>query len=115
MKDANENPVNLVLSEENLPISVTGQTVNPRDWNILDGFSPLPSILTYFDDLSLENSNLPRLWNIADSAQQDTPIIILEASTMRRITYWAELDHNSDDPVTGYQQNRTFMVWPSER
>ena len=78
------------------------------DWNQLDGFSPLPSILTYFDDLSLVNSNLPQLWNIADSEKEDTAIIILEASTMRRIPYWAELDHNSD--IDGYQKNRTFMV-----
>ena len=89
--------------------------MDPRDWNQFDGFQPLPAIMTYFEDLSLENSQLPRLWNIADSESKDTPIVILEASTGRRIPYWAELDHNSDDPDNGQQQNRTLMIWPAFR
>merc|ERR1719474_110188 len=76
---------------------------------------PLPAIMTYFEDLSLEHSALPRVWNIAPSESKDTPVVILEASTGRRIPYWAELDHNSDDPTTGGQQNRTLMIWPAFR
>ena len=95
IKDANNNPVHLNISSNNLPIDIHGKTVDPTAWNIMDGFNPLPAIMTYFEDLSLENSNLPRLWNIGTSESTDTPVIILEASTGRRIPYWAELDHTN--------------------
>eukprot|EP01084_Bolivina_argentea_P226894 383196_1 len=115
LKDQNQNPINLNLTEVNLPIDIAGRTVDPTNWNVLDGFSPLPAIMTFFDDLSLENSNVPRLWNIDLSSEENTPVVILEASTGRRIPYWAELDHNSDDLITGYQENRTLMIWPAFR
>jgi len=44
-----------------------------------DGFSPFPSILTYFADLS--DSNLPRHWQMADSLISDCATVIVNART----------------------------------
>ena len=44
-----------------------------------DGFSPFPSILTYFKDLSIHN--FPRHWNIAQSLSHTSPSVIIDANT----------------------------------
>eukprot|EP01084_Bolivina_argentea_P060611 110720_1 len=114
IKDDNLNPVHLNLSVINFPTDIHGVTIDPTAWNVLDGFNPLPSILTYFDNLSLENTNVARLWNISQSNDEDSPIIIIHAKTGERISHWVELDHNSDDVIkTEYQ--RTLMIWPATR
>ena len=46
-----------------------------------DGFSPFPSILTYFPHLS--DSNLPPHWDIQQSLAEDSPTILIEADTGR--------------------------------
>lgn len=44
-----------------------------------DGFSPFPSILTYFPDL--DDSNLPPHWDMQQSLSDSSPTILLDAST----------------------------------
>lgn len=34
-------------------------------WDQLDGFSPVSVALSYFANMSLELSDVPRLWNIS--------------------------------------------------
>lgn len=44
-----------------------------------DGFSPFPSILTYFPDL--DDSNLPPHWDMQQSLSDTSPTILLDAAT----------------------------------
>ena len=46
---------------------------------LADGYSPFPSILAYFSDLS--DSNLPPHWDIEQSLAEDSPTILIEAAT----------------------------------
>lgn len=115
IKDTNGDPVNLNFSEYTFPIAelpVKGQTINPFDWNKLDGFSPIPAILTYFADLSIDNC--APLWNISQSTDTDTPVILLDPETNERIEHWVELDHSSDTIVSN-ERNRSLMIWPYHR
>ena len=52
--------------------------------------------------------------NISQSNDIDSPVIILETSTNKRIEHWAELDHSSDTAFT-HQKNRSLMIWPYHR
>lgn len=110
-KDENYNPINLVFDEINLPITKNGITTNPTYWNTLDGWAPLPSIMAYWDNLSIDNC--ARFWNISQSNDENSPIIIMEADTGKRIAHWVELDYSSDDIRPAI--NRTLMIWPAKR
>ena len=44
-----------------------------------DGFSPFPSIMTYFKDLSAEG--LPPHWDMAQSLLSSCPTVLLDADT----------------------------------
>ena len=55
--------MHLNFSESTFPIAelpIDGQTIDPTSWNRVDGFAPIPAILTYFEDLSI--SNCAPLW-----------------------------------------------------
>eukprot|EP01084_Bolivina_argentea_P060610 110719_1 len=115
IKDKTNNPIHLNFSSINFPIAdlpIPGETVNPFYWNKLDGFSPIPSILTYWNDLSI--SNCAPLWNISQSQEPNSPIIILDPVTNKRIAHWTELDHSSDTEFTK-EKNKTLMIWPYRR
>eukprot|EP01084_Bolivina_argentea_P060609 110718_1 len=115
IKDRDNKPLNLNFSQYTFPIAdlpIKGETIKPFNWNKLDGFSPIPAILTYFDDLSI--MNCAPLWNISQSTDPDSPIIILDPITNKRIEHWTELDHSSDTDSTK-ERNRTLMIWPYHR
>eukprot|EP01084_Bolivina_argentea_P226892 383194_1 len=112
IKDDNYNPIHLNFTEYNLPVSMDGKTIDPYPYNQVDGWTPLPAILAYWNDVSIDNC--ARLWNISQSNENDSPIIILETNTNKRIPHWVELDHSSDDRK-GEQRNRTLMIWPAYR
>ena len=45
-----------------------------------DGFSPFPSIVTYFPE-EVDDSNLPPHWDVAASLQPASPTVILDVAT----------------------------------
>ena len=115
IKDDNGNADHLNFSVENFPIAelpIPGVTVNPYYWNFLDGFSPIPAILTYWEDLSI--LNCAPLWNISQSMDENAAIVILDPNTNKRIAHWTELDHASDTEFTE-EKNKTLMIWPYKR
>ena len=115
IKDNDGNPEHLNFSEYTFPIAdlpIKGQTISPYYHNKLDGFSPIPVILAYFDDLSI--SNCAPLWNISQSTDTDSPVILLDPETNQRIQHWVELDHSSDTEITN-ERNRSLMIWPYHR
>ncbi|XP_064393364.1 uncharacterized protein LOC135340879 [Halichondria panicea] len=95
------------FSSATFPLDIIGRGVNPAEWNTLDGFSPFPSILTYFPHLS--DFNLPPHWDIQQSLAEDSPTILIEADTGERIAHFAELD------TAANLAERALMIWPSKR
>ena len=80
-----------------MPANVRGQRINPAEWDRNDGFSPGTPILTVVDGISLARTGAAPQTNIGISLRRSAPIVVLEASTGRRVPYWAELDSNTTD------------------
>lgn len=91
-----------------LPIDRTGSKIDPIEWNTLDGFSPMPAIMTYFKDVMLDN--VPHHWDMSRSLQADSPTVILDAETGERLMHFAELNESS-----GSSKSKAFMMWASKR
>jgi hypothetical protein len=78
-----------------LPISkLTQKSVDPSEWNRNDGFSPGPMLLTYVPGIDLQQSAAPILTNLPRSLDADSPIVMVDASTLEHQLIWAELDQN---------------------
>lgn len=93
---------------DTLPIDRTGSKIDPAQWNSLDGFSPMPAIMTYFKDVMIDN--VPHHWDMSRSLQTDSPTVILDAETGERLMHFAELNESS-----GSSKNKAFMMWASKR
>ena len=86
----------LSLSLDTFPRDARGQAVDVDlgGWNTLDGFSPMPCLLTYFENLNIDNC--ARVWDVAVSLAPTSPTIIIDTSTGATVPHWVELDHSSD-------------------
>eukprot|EP00117_Sycon_ciliatum_P036882 scpid29561/ scgid1398/ len=96
------------FSKEDFPRDTLGSHALPSVLNSFDGFSPFPSILAYFKDLS--ESNLPPHWDIAQSLLSHSPTILLNADTGERVPHFAELDNGDKLTV-----EHALMLWPAYR
>ena len=66
----------------------------------------------YFPNASL--TGCPQLWDINASLDASTSCtVLLDTTTGAIVPHWDELDHASDDDVTG-EYPRAFMIWPSK-
>jgi len=105
--DSTSTGKRLRLTNETFPLSDAGESINATEWNMLDGFSPLPVITSYFADVSLDN--IPPHKDIARSLVSNCPTIILDTVTMERVAHWGELDE-----TTKATTERAFMMWPAQ-
>lgn len=62
------------------PLTIDGRGIDTQSggWNVLDGFSPMPQILTYFEGLN--DTNLPHFINISKSLDPDCPTVLVRSS-----------------------------------
>lgn len=80
------------LDAESLPANAAGVHVNPRHWNDLDGFSPASAVLFQIPGLDLAATGTAPVTDPAASMRASAPVVLLDATTRRRIPYWVELD-----------------------
>ena len=57
---------------------------NDVQFILVDGFSPFPSILTYFPNL--DDSNLPPHWDMVQSMSDVAPTVLMEVTTGKQLT-----------------------------
>jgi len=95
------------LPRESVPADLSGETFDTSEWEMFDGFSPLPGILTYLPDL--DDTNLPHHWDMQRSLDPDCPTVLLDTVTRQFLPHWAELDY-----ISGTRKQALF-IWPSER
>lgn len=71
----------LYFSNDTFPQDWLGVPIRAEQegWNGLDGFSPIPSIMTYFENAALDGC--PRLWDIAASLAPTSCTILLDTVT----------------------------------
>ena len=95
-----------------MPRSLIGKPIDPTEWNRNDGFSPGSEVLTFVPGLDLHRTwgthtltgpgvggpNDPRdhLADIGRYQAPDAPILIIDASTKERWSFWSELDMNAE-------------------
>jgi len=82
----------LNLSSQVDPVNKHGVHVATAAQNAGDGFSPGSLIMTYVPGLSLAKSKIAQSTNIGASLASNSPIVVLDTVTHRRVPYFAELD-----------------------
>jgi hypothetical protein len=96
------------LSPEATPRNAAGVPIDPTEWNRNDGFSPGSTILTQVPGLDLERTGAAPETDIGRSMRATAPIVLLDATSGRRVPYWAELDQST--PTT---DQRSLVVRPA--
>ncbi len=78
-----------------MPQNAAGTPIDPTAWDRNDGFSPGSAVLTFVPGLDLARSGAAASTDIGRSLDRDAPIVLLDATTGRRVPYWAELDQTA--------------------
>ncbi|NLC01007.1 MAG: hypothetical protein GX789_07030 [Pseudomonas formosensis] len=96
-------PVDMPASPDNtrfVPIRTTEATpIEPTQWNRNDGFSPGSMLLAHLPGIDLDRTGAVRITDIEPSLDPDTPVLVINASTLERQLIWVELDANNTDPA----------------
>lgn len=101
------------MAQELIPVDAGGNAAMAEPWNQLDGFSPGIAISTHFPELtpgSLEASNVATATTVERSMEDDSPTVLLDASTGERVPHWVDLDATGSDDAA-----RMFMLRPAVR
>jgi len=96
------------LSPDAMPRNGAGVPIDPTEWNRNDGFSPGTPILTVVPGIDLDRTGAAPETDIGRSLRADAPIVLLDATSGRRVPYWAELDLTVPDPA-----QRSMIVRPA--
>ena len=96
------------LAPDSMPRNVGGVPVDPTEWNRNDGFSPGSPVVTVVPGLDLDRTGAAPETDIGRSLHANAPIVLLDATSGRRVPYWAELDQGVADP-----NQRALIVRPA--
>jgi hypothetical protein len=96
------------LSADAMPRNAAGVPIDPTEWNRNDGFSPGSAILTVVPGVDLERTGAAPETDIGRSLRANAPVVLLDATSGRRVPYWAELDQSAP----GAEQ-RSLIVRPA--
>jgi hypothetical protein len=80
------------FAQASLPATNGGIQADPGPWNDLDGFSPSAALLLQIPDVDLAASGAAPVTDLAPSLDADSPVVLLDATTGRRLAHWVELD-----------------------
>ena len=109
-------PPGLTLQNTTLPVDDSGNLIDPvrGGYDKLNGFSPLGPIMAFFPSISLEFSNLPRLWTISNRTTNGN-VVLLNTRTGIAAPLWVELDHSGDSDSNPTPYERALLIWPALR
>ena len=97
-----------------MPRNKDGRRIADPRHNQLDGFSPASQILLrpagVNTPAALRRSRLAPITDVGASLKANAPVAIIDASTRRRVPYWAELDMNARRA-----RDRTLIVQPARQ
>lgn len=113
----------LALDLRAMPRNVAGKPIDPIDWNRNDGFSPGQMIVTKVPGLdtpeALAATDPVGLTDLSRYAEEDAPVVVLNAATGERHPIWVELDSNAstaDDrlliirPAVNFDEGARYIV-----
>ena len=88
-------------AREAMPANTAGVHIDPTEWNRLDGFSPSTPIVVLFPQgVDLAASGAASIDDVARSLEPDSPTVIYDTQTGRRVPHFVELDANASGPAT---------------
>ena len=102
-----------------MPANASGVRIDPREWNLNDGFSPNAPLLTYVEDLDPAASRLPGWDDIGSSIRPTTNVGLVDLDTGDAVPLWAEADaHAAQDtdrllviqPARSLTEGHTYAV-----
>ncbi|HEV2061637.1 MAG TPA: hypothetical protein VGR12_02195, partial [Solirubrobacteraceae bacterium] len=103
----------IAFRDELMPKNRLGKPISAADFNWSDGFSPGQAIFTRVPGLetieAFRASNLPPIDDPAKSLEGESPVVVINARTLRRHLVWAEIDSNPSDPA-----QRNLFIRPAE-
>lgn len=79
-----------------LPANASGIHIDPADLNRSDGFGPGSTLVAEVTEVDLTASRAPMLRDATRSLDDDSPIVVWDATGRTRVEVWAELDANAD-------------------
>ena len=91
-----------------MPANASGVHIDPTTWNANDGFSPGSTIEVQVPNLDLATSGIVDQYHVGGSLAAGAPIVLLDATTGRRLAWWAEADTRDPNPAT-----RLLMIHPA--
>src|SRR5437764_5129955 len=97
------------LASSAMPRNSAGVPIDPTEWNRNDGFSPGSMVITHVPGIDLTRTGAAPITDIGSSLRPEAPIVLLNARTLERRPYWAELDAHATN-----QARRLLIVRPAE-
>ena len=97
VSDASTGTGRRVEIPDGLMANVTGETLDPTEWNRNDGFSPSTPILVHVPGLDPEATNLPTEADIELSTTSASATVIVDLDTGQLVPHWAEIDLRATD------------------
>ena len=94
--DTTDNGLLVNFSKEAMLVNASGMVGDSAELNRNDGFSPGTVMITQVPGLDMEATGAPRLIDLSDSRQDDSPIVVINAATGERQLIWSELDANTE-------------------
>jgi len=94
--DTTDNGLLVNFSKEAMLVNASGIVGDSAELNRNDGFSPGTVMITQVPGLDMEATGAPRLIDLSDSRQGDSPIVVINAATGERQLIWSELDANTE-------------------
>ena len=95
-----------------MPRNKAGKPIDPTDIDRSDGFSPGEAIVTRVPGLenqtAFEQTGAVPITNIAKYAEPGQPIVVIDASTLKRQPIWSEIDSAAKNP-----EDRNLIVRPA--
>src|SRR4029077_8518712 len=102
----------LTLPLAGMPRNAAGKPIDPTDINRADGFSPGEAIVTRVPGLdnmkAFEQTGAVPITNMARSFEPNQPIVVIDASTLKRQLIWSEIDSAAKKT-----ENRSLFVRPA--
>ena len=101
----------LAISSDSMPANVAGVHVDVTDQNRADGWSPGSTMLAEIKGLDVRRSRIPTIADPSESLDADARIVALDATTGKRVPFWAGLDAQADpgaQPLLMLHPSRNF-------
>src|SRR4051812_27300854 len=115
--------IRLAFRSADMPRNVKGKVIDPKPYNVFDGFSPGSVILAKVAGLdtpaALAKTNPVGLKDLSRYKQKRAPVLVVDEKTGKRWPIWAEIDSNATTakdrlleihPSRNFAEGRTYVV-----